>query len=569
MKKAHPVSIQYLIDDGIGARLINVAARKRIRTAKEFTSARPTHPILTGDIYKDTVSLGVAALLRYVMQHLDADPIRVVSSGSSRLRIRIFGAVDYVIDRLEQAVWVEPSPISRREKASKQSPPWDHCLDSRLENIDLLNPLCKSTWLVYIAARPGWFSYTQKLAEQDQGQLFSSFDSMDSALNEVVDLVSARLKRCGAMAVFRHRLAAMLSMYLGSDLVDIALRARLYPGKASLTAYHLKLVWQNLVAFQTMDRENPRLLTALTAWLSHSSLNDLSDSADAIPAMKNAILASGLSQKAWRVLAEKGMKRLLPSQHDRSPWAMLILSLKAMAAARWPALAPRGFIRLMHDAAGRPDTFDKASAGVPGWFWQIVCNEASYRHGDNAAYQELFDSVPHWAWLVRKYDFHPDKNQRRRGCSWLREAVQFHENLEQVNQLMDTPDWALWVQSAQWDTSGKLMVVPLLSPKALITEAMALHNCADSYISRCKKGDELLISLRDKTTGRRVALALAVRRAQHWSLEEIAGPCNEPVQLAIRKYAKQAVAEINRKYSEHLCENSLSSANAETDFFDL
>ena len=53
------------------------------------------------------------------------------------------------------------------------------------------------------------------------------------------------------------------------------------------------------------------------------------------------------------------------------------------------------------------------------------------------------------------------------------------------------------------------------------------------------------------------SVASAVRRVRHWSLNEIAGPCNEPVQLAILKCAKQAVAEVNRKYSEHLGEKPI------------
>ena len=323
-----------LMGNGIGARLINAAPRQRMRSAKEPVSDHLAHRVLTGDVYKDTVSLGVSALLGHVMHHLDADPICVMSSVNNRLRIRVFGALDYVIDRSERAVWVEPSPISRREKASKQSPPFKRNIDSRLDNVDLLNPLCKSTWLVYIAARPGWFSCTQKPGEKHQGQLFTSFDAMDSALNEVIDSVGARLKRCGAMVAVRHRLAAMLTLRIGSDLVDTALRARLYPGKASLTAQHLSLVWRHYLVFQTMDRENPRLLVALTAWLSHARPNDFSQTADAIAAMMNAILASGLSQKAWRVLAEKRMNRLLPSQLSRSPWESLIFSLKALDASR-------------------------------------------------------------------------------------------------------------------------------------------------------------------------------------------------------------------------------------------
>ena len=112
MREAHLAPIQYLIDNGIGARLINAAVRQRMRSAKECTSDHLAHPVLTGDVYKDTVSLGVSALLGHVMHHLDADPIRVMSSVGSRLRIRIFGALDYVIDRSEQAVWVEPSRLN-------------------------------------------------------------------------------------------------------------------------------------------------------------------------------------------------------------------------------------------------------------------------------------------------------------------------------------------------------------------------------------------------------------------------------------------------------------------------
>lgn len=549
--------------------MINAAVRQRIRSAKESSSVHHGCPILTGDIYKDTISLAVSALLDHITHHLEADPIRVISSIDGRVRIRMFGALDYVIDRSEHVVWVEPSPISSREKASKQTPPWNHRVDSHLEKVDLLNPLCRSSWLFYIAARPGWFSLNQKHPPKDQGLHFASYKAMDSALTEVIDLVGARLQRCGALAAVRHRLAAMFTLYLGSDLVDIAMRARLYPGKASLTAQHLNLVWKNHLMFQTMNRENPRLLVALTAWLSQGSSNGLCKTVDAIPGMMNAILAAGLSQKAWRVLAENGMNRLLPSQLNHSSWELLILSLRALNASRWPALAPRGFLRLLHYSAGRPDTFDTSSAGVAGWFWQIVCNEAFDLRGEAAAYRELFDSVPRWARLVRKYAFRPDKNQRRRGCSWLREAVQFYEKLEQSEDAQDSPAWALWVQSAQWCTSGNWMVVPLLSPNALMAEAMALHNCADSYACRCRQGNELLLSLRDKSTGRRIALASAVRRVQHWSLDEIAGPCNEPVKLAIQKYAKQAIKEVNRKYSEHLCEQRISAAESEPDFFDL
>jgi hypothetical protein len=41
------------------------------------------------------------------------------------------------------------------------------------------------------------------------------------------------------------------------------------------------------------------------------------------------------------------------------------------------------------------------------------------------------------------------------------------------------------------------------------------------------------------------------------------------VQLAIRKYAKQAVAEVNRKYTEHLREKRMPVTEGEPELFDL
>lgn len=566
MRNAKKIPLQYSIKNGIGARLINGAVCQRLRNFKEIERNYLTKTVLTGNIFKDTVLLGSMALLRHVTQLLQNDPIRFIASKNGILLIRVFGALDYVIDRIDHVTWVEPSPLTHREKASKTKSPWRQRHKSREANVDLLNPLCRSSWLEHIATRPGWFAFADRDCGHDD-QLFVSSEMMDLALTEITDLVAERLKSSRELATVRHRLASTLNLHIGSEVIDIALRSRIFTNRASLTAQHLNLVWRNLQLFQRMDQENPRLLTALTAWLSHSRNTDMSELTDAIPAMLSDVLASGLTPKAWRILAANGLKKLLPSQLNHSPWETLILNLKALSASRWPALAPRGILRLLHDAAGRPDSYHTARAGVPGWFWQIVCNEATALRGHAPGYKELFDNIPRWAWLVRKYAFGPDKNQRRRGCEWMREAVKIHENLEQTANAEKSPNWAPWIESAQWNNTGKLIVVPLLSAHALLTESIAMHNCADSYVSRCLQGNELLLSLRNKTTGRRIALFSTVRRGRNWSLDAISGPCNEPVQVSIRKYAKQAVKEVNRKYTQYLTEQGF--ATCELELFDL
>lgn len=526
-------------------------------------------PDLTGNVVEDTISLGSEALLKHVVQQLQSNPIETLFGRENFVVIRVCGAIDYVIDRNASAVWVEPSPLSKSEKISQLVPPWNNPFAGRVDGVDLLNTLCRDDWLAYLAVRPGWFGYAIARCAKGQDQLFADTHDIDAALKRVTEIVWKAIKADRLLAALRHELAATLTLHIGPGLINLAMRARLYPKNASLLTRHLNMVWRHQEAFQTMWRENPRLLVALTAWVSHDKKNDRDVLTDALPLMMKAILDSGLPPKAWRILTIHGIKPLLPSQLNHLPWASLIINLKALNAARWPALAPRGVLRVLHDSAGRPDTFDAAHAGVPGWFWNMVCNEAFHLKGNTSAYQELFDAVPHWAWLVRKYSFSPDKNQRRRGIAWLREAATTHEKLEQLDNVSDSPAWALWIQTAQWDCASKLAVVPLLSPNAMLKEAIAMHNCADSYIGQCAKGHELLLSLRDRISGRRVALASVIRRGTHWSLDEIAGPCNEPVQLAIRKYAKQAVAEVNRKYSEHLGEKPIPVTEGEADLFDL
>jgi hypothetical protein len=558
MRKAQEPQVQFLTIDGIGPQLANALVKKRLRIVKKADAHPRAHLKLSGDVYADTIALGAMALLRHVEQLLSTNPLQVVAQEGSVLRIRVCGALDYVIDRDNHAVWVESSPLTCRERASKKYPPWDPRIESRVVDVDLLNPLCKRHWLVHIAARPDWFCYGPGESVQGGDQLFADSDLMKLVLERVVELVWSRLKDSTAMVALRHRLAATLTLHVGSRLISTAMRARVYPTTASLQARHLNLVWRHNSAFQIMEQENPNLLVALTAWLSHSKSSDRTDLADALPAMKADLLDTGLSPKAWRVLAVHGLKRLLPSHQTHSIWHSMIGTLKALQTSRWPAVPPQGFIRLMLDAAGRPDSYDSADIGVPGWFWHYTCNEANAVKGNTTAYQALFDSIPRWAWLVRKYGICPDKNQRRKGIAWLRAAAQHYEKVEQQDHTGDIPSWSLWIQSAEWDTVKMFAVIPLLSPNSMVNEAVAMHNCADSYIGRCQTGNTLLLSLGDLVSGKRVALASTILKRDVWVLGQVVGPCNAPVAEAIRDVAKVALNEVNWQYKEHLLRTEVS-----------
>lgn len=243
----------------------------------------------------------------------------------------------------------------------------------------------------------------------------------------------------------RHQLATDLALHIGPGLVNTAMRARVHTSNLSLAARHLNLVRQHRAAFDTMERENPVLLPALTAWLLHDKNN-----ADS-PVCPMRFPRCGAM--CWRPACRPGLAVPGAIWHPATvaianqPCVLEGAASQPEHTERRPlaGAATRSFLRLLRHrrAAGRPNT---AAQGMPGWFWQMACNEASACKGDTRAYLELFDRIPHWAWLVRDFGLEPDNNQRRKGIAWLREVAR---TLEQFPPEDDAPVLGLgcWQQT--------------------------------------------------------------------------------------------------------------------------
>lgn len=551
MKTLNDVPPQFYTKGDIGLRVSGTATRKRLGRAGVRVKPEPPRLALTGRVFDDIVGLGSAALIAHVRQLMHGDTVRVIHQSETVTRVRVCGALDYVIDRTQHQVWVEPAPLTRQERAAKEQAPWYHPLNGKRHDVDLLDPLCKPMWLNYIAARPGWFGYAFARHKGTQKQLFIDQDEMALALQRVIRTTWRHIACDKAFILLRHCLVTALTLQLGPSTVSLAMRSRLRTKNMALDARHMSLVLRHQLAFASMARENPRLLPALTAWLAHDENDSVAISLalhDALPLMRRDLLAAGLPPKAWRYLAQHGFKQLQPHNLAYAPWASMLQTLHALGAARWPALPPRGFLRLLHDTAGHPlhyeDTCDRIAAG---WFWQVACDAAHACKGDTAEYSDLFDCIPAWAWMVRHYQLRPDKNQRRKGREWL-------EFMSEVLQSMaleqDVPEWALWLPPDGWDDSHRHQIVPLQSLQALLREAIELHNCADAFQDRCRAESHILISLRLRATDKPVALACIERRGSNWVLGQLAGPCNQPVRPWVRQLAQEVAAWVRHHHSQ-------------------
>lgn len=516
------------------------ALADRARPAQEERSDvyRPLPTVQ--DFYEDLQGQATHTLVAHVKNQLQRNPLKVLRDGKGQLRVRVLGALDYVINAEKRSVWVEPSPLSAGERRSKAIPPWGGCHPTKpLFKVDLLNPLCRPAWLHYVAARPGWFTNPFARHQFRQRHLFLEPRSCVQLMFDATHAAFKQLHRYPALAQLQRDIAATLTAQLGTELVELSLRSRVHLHNASLNAEHFNRVWQNQPLFETMALENPRLLSALAAWMDEGGFLLVDNKVDALPAMRRDLLSAGLPPKAWRVLAHHGLHKLLPHRCTRDHWSTMVKTLHALQHAHWPPVPPRKLLGLLVDAAGYPKRYTTDGEHIPGWFWQMTCQEANLLRNDARTYAALIDQLPQHCFMVRAWQPEPDANQMRRGITWLQNQTGIFLMLRNARQ---APPWYPWLPTPPVQNLGAQTAwVPLRSPRDLLTEAMALHNCADSYEDKCAAGTHLLISLRHHQTGKRLALASMQLKEEGWELTRVAGPCNRMVSTALHDQARRAL----------------------------
>lgn len=538
---------QLVIEGDIGSHLLNAAALRDGRLARARSRAQQSmaRPIPNPHRIEDTVALGVAALLEHCRKRLRANPLEMAQCRDGSTLVRVFGAFEYVFDyprcRISaRAVNHGPGPCAGHEGVPQ-------LLDSQLgcENIELMSPLCRSYWLRYVAHGPDGICGAGAAMHAYQQALWPDCPHVVQVLGAVCQASYRQLRCDPQFQRLRNVLSYRLIELAGTHEVDWALRARTCRGRRGLDARDVSLVWKHRQLYARMDRENPRLLPVLTAWLRDKRLPAAHGIEDAVPAMRQGLLDAGLPSRAWRYLAEHGPRALAYRQDGALTWDVVLSVLRDLHKARWPAPPPRGFLGFLNDTAGVPHSYTEPGAGVPGWFWNWACHAARDCAHDPQRYRRLRDQLVQWAWLVRKCAPRPDNNQQRRRLPWLQSWA---ERQERSIALSDRDAWGEWLRDMPWDRIERVQVVALLSPRALREEGIAMHNCADRYLPGCLKGERLLLSLRDPASGKRVAL-LGLRRESGdggWARAELSAPCNRAAPAWVEPLAGAALAMVRK-----------------------
>lgn len=538
---------QLVINGDLGSQLLNAAVlrQERLRSSPS-RSPRDTarHRRLAHQL-QDTVTLGTAALLEHCRKLLRTAPLEIIPGSDGSTAVRVCKALEYVIDEANCRIHARAVDSSQRLITNRRGMPQRTDTALVYENIELHRPLRKPFWLRYVAQLPDGICGSSTDADVFQLPLWKESPHAAQVLDAICQQAYQRLQTDPNFLRLRAALSYRLLESVGTCTVDLALRSRTDPHGWGLDARHVCQVWRHRQLYVRMDRENPHLLPALSAWLHsrrHSTAQDLKD---AVPAMRQELLDRGLPPQAWRYLVEHGPRALVYRPGVYLSWPALIQLLRQLHKSRWPAPPPRGLLGLLNDIAGSSESYMTAGDGLPGWFWNWTCREARACRGDTQRYRQLQDNVVQWAWLVRECRPRPDSNQQRSRLRWLESWASHQESITaQSNQ----DAWGQWLRELPWETIKRLRVVPLLSPRAVREEGLAMHNCADRYLPDCRDGNYLLLSLRQPDNGKRVALLGLTR--QHiqapWEQSALAGPCNRQPPTWVEPIANAVLTLVHR-----------------------
>ncbi|HET9653122.1 MAG TPA: HIRAN domain-containing protein [Usitatibacter sp.] len=261
---------------------------------------------------------------------------------------------------------------------------------------------------------------------------------------------------------------------------------------------------------------------------------------DPLAALRERLLAQGIEPTAWKKFARWGFdafERMGPAWWKPIPFARFANLLHHLdVQAPSPHFAPYALTAALYDlpTQARLD-FERH----PLWFMRALLREVE-RLGDAVARSDLRNQLCGCVdWLLDARP-EPDANQQRAGWAWIMEQAYAYRGLR---ELALAAPWSVPVAGMLW---GAYRVVAIDGAAALAAEALAMKNCLATYEVACRSGDVAVYSIRDRSTGARIACFAAERVADDdWQLIEVAGKMNAMVDDELERIGHAMVVKLN------------------------
>lgn len=296
-----------------------------------------------------------------------------------------------------------------------------------------------------------------------------------------------------------------------------------------------------------LQAESPQWLPLLAQLWRH-----LPTEGEPLANLKALLLNNGVSPAMWRLLHREGtgwiwrLRNYYTKESQHSGRAALELVLKAQKFGT-RQLAPAWMLQALMNLDGNPNRPARSYLKNPE---DPIDAPMAARLGHWAADKALSGDAPGL--------------QRLQGqCHLLLDWAIAHPQVVTSRVLRQVTLPGLWTKARQWHQRelakarqqapwrlpfdlkairhDDLEVLALTSALQILEESQAMRHCADSYVERCARGRYVLLSVRRKDTGKRVA-TVGVKPAEcGLELHQVAGFANALVPPEIRALAEQAV----------------------------
>ena len=389
--------------------------------------------------------------------------------------------------------------------------------------LDLKRPLGEDAWLTCFLPALAAACTRHGLARASMGK-------------PLHDWITTSLRRTFAGYVDLDTVRKAALDFLAPDPLARSLANRIFP-MASCDAFNW--LCNRVSAIALCAVEQPAMLPFLRIVEGEPSMSTL---ADPLAALHDHLLADGLEPAAWRKLARWGFG-----------------AFEAMGEAWWKPIPIARFANLLHRLdvqAPPPRTFvlhalqaarhrDRPYARLdferhPLWFMRALLHEVE-RARDGAAISAIRRDLPACLdWLVEARP-QPDPNQQRAGWPWILDRAADHLL---ARELALSAPWIVPVAEMAW---GPYRVVAISCAADLAAEAAAMKNCLATYEDACRSGEIVVFSIRQRSTGVRVA-CFAAEKDQYsptWELIEVAGKMNAAINDELERIGHAMVVKLN------------------------
>lgn len=444
-----------------------------------------------------------------------ACPVTAGITGAGEVWVRFAGLLEYRADRKRKALYVRI--LNKLDQMQKVA-----------GTFDLYRPLASDIWLD--AFLDHWLarSYLPKSMK------------IDKALR-------AWMRSCLVREIGRAKIRPMLRQALLEGFRSVPL---IDPKIARLTMMALSPVrlyavynneynktWHELDALEQIQIETPKLL----------HLYQLARQEHRIPAgsgiddLKALMRDYGVSQRGWTLLCRHGQefyKGLLrvPGFAQSKAIARHVILFQQVVRHNCPPLK-------LQSALYKTDIISISEIeDLPPQFIRQAWAELSSHEGRGT--QEFFirdELMPILRWL-RQHRPSFDCNQLKAGWSfWSNSYVRWTDEKKAISEGRPL-NTAFATGNIPY---GAYVALPINSISGLIDEAESMHHCVVDYEDRCRSGEYLVLSIRERTEWTRIATLGLYRSEGFWNIDQISGYANKPVSLAIRRAASAITDRVN------------------------